>query len=494
MRIHELSKLGVSGRRIAPTIGISQRWVQHYLKMTEEEFDRKQAGFKRARLKYDAYRPGIIEILTKYPEASPSAIRNRLHVMYEDFSIESASSAFYKYVRNVRKEIGIFIPEGKGSHSDDIHHSLRETPDPGYEAEVDFGEMIVKDMYGKKRHIYIFAMVLTFSNLLFGYCSPESFTTAKAIDAHRKAFEFFGGRTQTILYDNDVLLSEGHNFGEPMMTKEFEAFVDEIGFGVRFCKVRQPGSKGTVEVGIKTIKTFLSSRTYTGIDSLNSELLEWLDRYGNSHESFGKGLSAHELFEEETSALIKVPKFVKQQTIYAATSDNVIRYKHNMYELPMHKAPKGSRIKVIEEGEKIAFLMADTDEFLCRHQMCLDQGRRIPLPDKDATNGRSTIESLLIRYRGNELVAKFVEMGKQQNPRYIVSVCQRIMQSRRLIPDDIILEAIEYMTDHNELTMKYYMGYLEYRGLGFLASQFGDRGSIRYKETAKKISEEKFNE
>ena len=221
-------------------------------------------------------------------------------------------------------------------------------------------------MYGKNRRIYIFTMVLTFSNLLFGFCSPEPFTTASAIEAHRIAFEFFGGRTKTILYDNDVVFTQSHNYGDPILTSEFEKFIDEIGFGVRFCKPRQPGSKGNVEVGVRTIKNFLSSRTYAGIDSLNSELLEWLDRYGNAHESQGKGVSSHELFEEEASALIKVPKYMKVQTIFAACADNVVRYKHNMYELPMYKAPMGTRIKVIDEGIESAifcFLMPASPAF-----------------------------------------------------------------------------------------------------------------------------------
>ena len=490
LRIHELSKLGVSGRKIAPGFGISHKSVQSYLAMSEEEFDRKLDGFVKSRKGYDTYRTGIIEILTKYPESKPSAIRNRLQVMYDDFSIESNDNAFYQYIRKIREETGILLPERPGTKKYNIHHSLRETPDPGYESEVDFGEKVMKDMYGKNRRIYIFTMVLTFSNLLFGFCSPEPFTTASAIEAHRKAFEFFGGRTKTILYDNDVVFTQNHNYGDPILTSEFEKFIDEIGFGVRFCKPRQPGSKGNVEVGVGTIKNFLSSRTYAGIDSLNSELLEWLDRYGNAHESQGKGVSAHELFEEEASALIKVPKYMKVQTIFAACADNVVRYKHNMYELPMYKAPMGTRIKVIDEGNTIAFLMADTEEFLCRHTACKEQGRRIPLPDKDATAGRSSVESLLIRYRGNDLMEQFVVKGKELNPRYFVSLCQRVLRSQKLIPEDIIFDAVKHMIAHEACTLQEYMGYLEYRGLGHLNYQFGDKMRVRYLKVAEKIAEE----
>jgi len=37
----------------------------------------------------------------------------------------------------------------------------------------------------------------------FVYFHPESFTTETAIKAHEYAFRYFGGRTQTIMYDQD---------------------------------------------------------------------------------------------------------------------------------------------------------------------------------------------------------------------------------------------------------------------------------------------------
>ena len=67
LRIHELSKLGVSGRKIAPGFGISHKSVQSYLAMSEEEFDRKLNGFIQSRKGFVTYLTGIIEILTKYP-------------------------------------------------------------------------------------------------------------------------------------------------------------------------------------------------------------------------------------------------------------------------------------------------------------------------------------------------------------------------------------------------------------------------------------------
>jgi len=47
----------------------------------------------------------------------------------------------------------------------------------------------------------------------FVYFSPDPFTTKTAIKAHNYAFQYFGGRTQTILYDLDRVYVVSENLG-----------------------------------------------------------------------------------------------------------------------------------------------------------------------------------------------------------------------------------------------------------------------------------------
>lgn len=488
LRIQELSKLGVSNRKIAPQVGVSHSQVGKYAKMSEEEFDRSHAKMTAKRRDYEVYRMDIISILQKYPEAKPSAILNRLKMEYPDF--QCSEQAFVRYIKRLREEQGILLPERKESEKNYMHYSLRETPPPGYEAQVDFGEKVLKDMYGKSRKIHIFVMVLNYSNLMFACCNYEPFTAVTAVDAHRKAFEFFGGRTKTILYDNDTVFNNGHNFGEPVLTKAFEAFVEDVGFGVRFCKSNQWASKGTVEAAVSSVKSFLDARVYAGIDSLNSELLEWLDRVQNARPNLAKGVTAHELFAQEASALVKVPKYRKEQTVFAACSDNVIRYKHNLYEMPMYKVLKGARVKVIDEGHTLAFVMAESDEFLCRHPLCTEQGKRIALPDKDFTQGRTSIESLQLHFRGNSLVEEFTKAGKETNPRYIVTLCIRIRALSRLVPEQVIFDGMKWCMEKRKYTVREFNSYLYYRGFSDALSKNGDKDHTKLRKRAAEIREE----
>ena len=55
-----------------------------------------------------------------------------------------------------------------------------------------------------------------------------------------------------------------------------------MGYSVKFCHKHDPQSKGNVESTVHIIKSsFLVGRTFNGIDVLNSEAIEWLDRFIN---------------------------------------------------------------------------------------------------------------------------------------------------------------------------------------------------------------------
>ena len=72
------------------------------------------------------------------------------------------------------------------------------------------------------------------------------------------------------------------NLGNIIFVPAFEKYVKRIGYSVSLCRPRDPQSKGKVEEVIGYVKqSFLEGRVYTGIDSLNSAALAWLDREGN---------------------------------------------------------------------------------------------------------------------------------------------------------------------------------------------------------------------
>lgn len=110
----------------------------------------------------------------------------------------------------------------------------------------------------------------------------------------------YGGRPQSILYDQDRVFVVSENFGSIVLVPAFEEFARNTGFSVRLCRPHDPQSKGKVESFVRYVKEgFLAGRIYTGIDNLNSAALRWLDNEGNGTTNLRTRKPPRELFREE---------------------------------------------------------------------------------------------------------------------------------------------------------------------------------------------------
>ena len=221
--------------------------------------------------------------------------------MKEEFpEFECNRKTFYKYIKKLREQTGFLQFAGRVT-------SVREESPPGYEAQVDFGQYRMKDMYGKQMRVYFFCMVLSYSRMHYVYFSREPFATQTAIEAHEFAFQYFGGRTQMIAYDQDRVFVVDENFGNIVLVPKFEEYVKKVGFSVHLCRPRDPQSKGKVETFVRYIKeSFLQGRVYKGIDVLNSDALRWLDTEGNGATNMRTRKPPRIMFREEYQHLIKV--------------------------------------------------------------------------------------------------------------------------------------------------------------------------------------------
>ena len=164
--------------------------------------------------------------------------------------------------------------------------------------------------------VYFFCMVLSYSRMKFVCFSPDPFTTETAIKAHNYAFQYFGGRPQTILYDLDRVYVVSENLGNIIFIPAFEEYVKRIGYSVSLCRPRDPQSKGKVEEVIGYVKqSFLEGRVYTGIDSLNSAALAWLDREGNGRVHTVTRKVPREMFIEEQKQLFMLNHIQRYQVL-----------------------------------------------------------------------------------------------------------------------------------------------------------------------------------
>ena len=84
------------------------------------------------------------------PQINNTVLYKRIKDDFSEFDVQSSS--FFKYVKEVREQTGLLKPKRK--------FQIREVTEPGYEAQVDFGQYVMRTEYKKNVRIYFFCMTL----------------------------------------------------------------------------------------------------------------------------------------------------------------------------------------------------------------------------------------------------------------------------------------------------------------------------------------------
>lgn len=476
-KLHEYIELGLNKSLISKRLGLSYGSITKYGAMTLEEFEKRP---KRMRDQIEPYRAFILDIIKTFPQIQTGNIYFRLQEAFPGFKHNRAE--FYRYIKKLRIETGYDVYKDKKKLM-----TMKESLPPGFEAQVDYGQYKMQDMYGLTRRVYFFVMVLTYSNLKFVYFSAEPFTTQTAVKAHAYAFKFFGGMPQSILYDHDRTFVVSNDCGEVLLVKEFEEYVQKVGFSVVLCKPRSPNTKGTVERSVGYIKeSFLYGRTYTGIDSLNSQALEWLDVSANDVVHDTKGKTARELFMEERKYLRKVPFEIEKGSMLRV-SQNSIQYKLVLYEVPL--GYEGKKILVRQEKDKLVLLDGTTDEVIYIHDVCDKKGLHVKIPqdERDSVSVRQ-MENL---FKDDEMGTAFLKRMKEYSPTYYMHGCYMLKRIVRDLSKDDVLEGMAYCVNKSKCRIGFLLPYLIFRcGYEKVAHLVEPRTRGRYKQRALEIMEE----
>ncbi|MCL2228421.1 MAG: DDE-type integrase/transposase/recombinase [Firmicutes bacterium] len=208
-QIKDLQILGVEKKEISRRTRIGRRDIDKWWEKSEEEFFSIE---KQSIHELENYREYILDQLRLTPQLRCMNMLYKLKENFPDFA--ASTSTFYRYMRRLREEAGL-VPLSKRVMSTRVREIA------GEEAQVDFGQFKMKTAYGTNVKVYLFCMVLSHSSMRFIHFEPNPFTTATAIKAHEYAFQFFGGITRSIMYDNDRVFVQAYNYGNIIFVKAF---------------------------------------------------------------------------------------------------------------------------------------------------------------------------------------------------------------------------------------------------------------------------------
>lgn len=448
--IQKLKSLGFKMTSASKKLGINFRTIKKYWNMSAEEFEsQKEDAIIRVK-RADDFRSDIIEWLIKYPDMTSAQVYDWLAEKYGK-DINFAERTLRDYVAELR--ITEDIPRTSGYRQ----YEAVDDPPMGYQAQVDMGQIWLKNDRGSRVCVYCFAMVLSHSRYKFVYWIDKPFTTASFIEAHEKAFAFLGGRPQEIVYDQDKVLAVSENHGDIIYTEGFENYRSIMKFKIYLCRGSDPESKGRIEAVVKYAKyNFANHRIFENINTLNEKCIDWLNRRANSKEhEITKKIPA-EVFSLEKECLQPVPEFrtitSEKSITYLVRKDNTVMYHSNRYRVPKGTYRPGLQVKMLVEGVSLTIADNETGEVYARHTISAEKGRLIPLSHEDRELNyklAELYERALTFFDDKQVSAAFLTAIRKEKPRYFRDQLTVIIRTCEDSESEAVSKALSYCRKHN---------------------------------------------
>lgn len=317
MDVLMLQRKGMSRRKIAKKLGLSRNTVKKYLE--NPEFPGSPREKRKRKSLLDPYQENIKTWLEEDLDYTGTWIYDRLSTM--------GYSGSYEIVKRKVSEIK--------SERQKIAYMRFET-EPGYQGQVDFGEFQVERADGHIKKLYLFSMILGYSRKIYGElierCDLPTF-----IDCHIRAFEFFGGVPEQILYDRMRNVFIGKIAGRNQFNDTLMSLALHYGFKPEVSPPYAAWVKGKVERPYSFIREgFWRGYGFVCLETANRDLHEWLEK--KEKRSHG---TTHEVvclrFAREAPHLTGLPRqeFDTSYRVYRKVhKDCTVRFESNSYVVP----------------------------------------------------------------------------------------------------------------------------------------------------------------
>ena len=336
MDIMTLHRSGITQRAIARKLGVSRNTVKKYVDNPEPLSDRQRGRQRSSKL--DRFKDNILAWLEEDMNYTATWVYDRLCGM-----------GFYGSYEIVKRWVGRFKKERQR-----VAYMRFET-EPGYQAQVDFGEFQVEHPDGRIQKLYLFSMILGYSRKIYAElierCDLPTF-----LDCHIRAFEYFGGAPQQILYDRMRNVYLGKLAGKTSFNRALVGLALHYGFTPEVAPAYAAWVKGKVERPYSFIREgFWRGYGYVSLQTANADLSRWLrvkDQrvHGTTHEVVDGR------FEREKPHLGKLPAsaFDTSYRLYRKVhKDCTIRFECNSFVVPHRLVGKQVILRVKDQTMRI---------------------------------------------------------------------------------------------------------------------------------------------
>lgn len=313
--IHEMKKRGMNISQIANELGRDRKTISKWLAESEPKSYQRQSS-----------RPSKLEPFKAYIRQRMEEGCLNANVIYEEITAKGYTGG--------KTLLRLFMQPHRPTVIQKATVRF-ETP-PGYQAQMDWGRFSV-EWDGKEKRIYAFVTILGYSRTMYlEFTEDEKLDTL--IGCHIRAFEYFGGRPEVMLYDNMKTVVRGTDDGGYVIWNErFSRFASHHGFLLKRCRPYRARTKGKVENGIKYVRQnfWPRVREFTGLDDLNHQAMEWLNTVANVRvHGTTHAIPFERLKHESLKPLNPTPFADVDRHARRVSLDAFVSFENNRYSVP----------------------------------------------------------------------------------------------------------------------------------------------------------------
>lgn len=224
---------------------------------------------------------------------------------------------------------------------------------PGKQAQVDWGEFKVQTEAGLIKKVHAFIMILGYSRMQYVEFTEDE-KTDTLIRCHERAFQFFGGIPETILYDNmRTVVQHSHHRGENKWNHTFLQFARHSCFQPLRCRPYHPRTKGKVESGVKYLRRNFWPRVseISSLADLNEKVKFWIDTKANTRLHKTTRCIPNEQHQlEQLQPLIPADFLVTDLVSRKVSLDSMISFESNFYSVPYHYVGQRMAVRDLKNG------------------------------------------------------------------------------------------------------------------------------------------------
>lgn len=357
--INFLHRQGHSYREIARKTGRDRRTVKRYAE-NPELIGQGRTKVDRPSI-LDSFKPMVASWLKDDPDYQASWILDQLRKL--------GYSGGYTIVKD-------FVREIKQENSRIAY--IRFETEPGRQAQVDFGDFKVVEADGNERTLYMFSMAPGFSRQPYTEflerCDMTSF-----LDAHQRAFAYFGGVPAEILYDRMRNVFIRQLSGKTEFTQGLMSLADHYGFEPKVAPAYAPWVKGKVERPMDFIREgFWRGYCFTDTERANRDLMAFVEE--KSHRIHGTtGEKVIDRFASEKAFLMALPASVCDVSVRLfrkVHKDCTVSVEGCRYEVPYTLVGKRILLR-LKDGVLRVF---DGESLVAMHMQSEVKGKLVQLP------------------------------------------------------------------------------------------------------------------